>query len=92
MWKGLYHHMEKSMSSPQSPADFLSAVREKSQQLEEEMTNHREVPAGGSTKHHHQLGPKQGMHGTNPNQNHVHIRSSQQKKKEGKERSSSSGA
>lgn len=72
MWKGLYHHMEKSMSSPQSPADFLSAVREKSQQLEEEMTNHREVPSGGSTKRHHQLGPKQGMHDikiydTNPN-------------------------
>lgn len=62
------------MSSPQSPADFLSAVREKSQQLEEEMTNHREVPAGGSAKHHHQVGPKQGMHDTkihdaNPNQN-----------------------
>lgn len=65
MWKGLYHHMEKSMSSPQSPADFLSAVREKSQQLEEELTNHREVPAGGATKHHQQLGPKQGIHNTN---------------------------
>lgn len=66
--------MEKSTSSPQSPADFLSAVREKSQQLEEEMTNHRELPAGGGAKHHHQLGPKQGMHDTkthdaSPNQN-----------------------
>lgn len=74
MWKGLYHHMEKSTSSPQSPADFLSAVREKSQQLEEGMTNHREVPAGGSAKHHHQVGPKQGthdtkIHDTNPNRN-----------------------
>lgn len=65
MWKGLYHHMEKSMSSPQSPADFLSVVREKSQQLEEELTNHREVPAGGTAKHHQQLGPKQGIHNTN---------------------------
>lgn len=65
MWKGLYHHMEKSMSLPQSPADYLSAVREKSQQLEEEMTNHREVSAGGTTKHHQQLGPKQGIHDTN---------------------------
>lgn len=90
MWKGLYHHMEKSMSSPQSPADFLSAVREKSQQLEEEMTNHREVPAVGSAKHHHQLGPKQGMHEKKymtPAQirihhRHVHTWSSQQKKKE----------
>lgn len=68
------------MSSPQSPADFLSAVREKSQQLEEEMTNHREVPAGGSTKHQHQLGPKQGMHdtkihNTSPNQNPSSTRS-----------------
>lgn len=61
------------MSSPQSPADFLPAVRDKSQQLEEELTNHREVPAGGTTKHQHQLGPEQGTHDTNirdTNQNH----------------------
>lgn len=74
MWKGLYHHMEKSGSSPQSPADFLTAVREKSQQLEEELTNHREVPAGGTTKHHQPPGPKQGIHDTNihdSRQNHT---------------------
>uniref|UniRef100_A0A671UR73 Myotubularin related protein 7b n=1 Tax=Sparus aurata TaxID=8175 RepID=A0A671UR73_SPAAU len=42
MWKGLYNHMEKSSPPRQSPADFLSAVREESQQLEEELTNHQE--------------------------------------------------
>ncbi|XP_023287168.1 myotubularin-related protein 7-like isoform X2 [Seriola lalandi dorsalis] len=53
MWKGLYNHMEKSMPPHQSPADFLSAVREESQQLEEELTNHQEVPPGGTAHHHH---------------------------------------
>ncbi|XP_032390613.1 myotubularin-related protein 7 isoform X2 [Etheostoma spectabile] len=42
MWKGLYNHTEKSTPPRQSPADFLSAVREESQQLEEELTNHQE--------------------------------------------------
>ncbi|KAM4604225.1 myotubularin-related protein 7b [Polymixia lowei] len=42
MWKGLYNHIEKSASPRQSPADYLSAVREESQQLEEELTNHQE--------------------------------------------------
>ncbi|XP_049901542.1 myotubularin-related protein 7-like [Epinephelus moara] len=42
MWKGLYNHVEKSTPPRQSPADFLSAVREESQQLEEELTNHQE--------------------------------------------------
>ncbi|XP_026214615.1 myotubularin-related protein 7b isoform X1 [Anabas testudineus] len=42
MWKGLYNHIEKSMPARQSPADFLSAVREESQQLEQELTNHQE--------------------------------------------------
>uniref|UniRef100_A0A1A8GEV9 Myotubularin related protein 7b n=1 Tax=Nothobranchius korthausae TaxID=1143690 RepID=A0A1A8GEV9_9TELE len=42
MWKGLYNHAEKSTPPRQSPADFLSAVREESQQLEEELTNHQE--------------------------------------------------
>uniref|UniRef100_A0A1A7YLX3 Myotubularin related protein 7b n=1 Tax=Iconisemion striatum TaxID=60296 RepID=A0A1A7YLX3_9TELE len=56
MWKGLYNHMEKSTPPRQSPADFLSAVREESQQLEEELTNHQEVPAGGTAHQHHQQG------------------------------------
>ncbi|XP_031695444.1 myotubularin-related protein 7-like isoform X1 [Anarrhichthys ocellatus] len=42
MWKGLYNHVEKSTPPRQSPADFLSAVREESHQLEEELTNHQE--------------------------------------------------
>ncbi|XP_070712500.1 myotubularin-related protein 7b [Pempheris klunzingeri] len=42
MWKGLYNHVEKSAPPRQSPADFLSAVREESQQLEEELSNHQE--------------------------------------------------
>nr|XP_061833201.1 myotubularin-related protein 7-like isoform X1 [Nerophis lumbriciformis] len=42
MWKGLYNHVERSTPPRQSPADFLTAVREESQQLEEELTNHQE--------------------------------------------------
>ncbi|XP_068448233.1 myotubularin-related protein 7-like isoform X3 [Clinocottus analis] len=42
MWKGLYNHVEKSTPPLQSPNDFLSAVREESQQLEKELTNHQE--------------------------------------------------
>ncbi|KAM6940679.1 myotubularin-related protein 7b [Xenentodon cancila] len=42
MWKGLYNHVEKSTPPRQSPADYLSAVREESHQLEEELTNHQE--------------------------------------------------
>ncbi|XP_044045644.1 myotubularin-related protein 7-like isoform X2 [Siniperca chuatsi] len=42
MWKGLYNHVEKSTPPRQSPADFLSAMREESQQLEGELTNHQE--------------------------------------------------
>ncbi|XP_061763303.1 myotubularin-related protein 7-like isoform X2 [Nerophis ophidion] len=42
MWKGLYNHAERSTPPRQSPADFLTAVREESQQLEEELTNHQE--------------------------------------------------
>ncbi|TNN80685.1 Myotubularin-related protein 7 [Liparis tanakae] len=43
MWKGLYNHVEKSTHPLQSPADFLSVVREESLQLEEELTNHQET-------------------------------------------------
>ncbi|XP_056135639.1 myotubularin-related protein 7b [Lampris incognitus] len=42
MWKGLYNRAEKSAPPHQSPADLLTAVREESQQLEEELTNHQE--------------------------------------------------
>ncbi|XP_075870593.1 myotubularin-related protein 7b isoform X1 [Nelusetta ayraudi] len=42
MWKGLYNHAEKSTPSRQSPSDFLSGVREQTQQLEEELTNQQE--------------------------------------------------
>lgn len=52
MWKGLYNHAEKSTPSRQSPSDFLSAVREQTQQLEEELTNQQEVPPGGTAHHH----------------------------------------
>lgn len=55
MWKGLYSHLDKATPPRQSPADFLSAVREESQQLEEELTNQQEVPAGG-TAHHFEQG------------------------------------
>ncbi|XP_051559899.1 myotubularin-related protein 7-like isoform X2 [Myxocyprinus asiaticus] len=43
-WKGMYGRAEKSMGSNQSPADCLNAVREESQQLEEELSTHQEVP------------------------------------------------
>ncbi|XP_023190168.1 myotubularin-related protein 7-like isoform X2 [Xiphophorus maculatus] len=54
MWKGLYSHLEKATPPRQSPADFLSAVREESQQLEEELTNQQEVPARGTAHHSEQ--------------------------------------
>lgn len=74
MWKGLYHHMEKSPPR-QSPADFLSAVKEQSQQLEAELTNHQEVSAGGTAHHHHyhHLGSKQGIQDTNTNKHNTII-------------------
>ncbi|ROI16005.1 Myotubularin-related protein 7 [Anabarilius grahami] len=40
-WKGMYGRAEKSLTS-QSPADCLNAVREESQQLEEELSTHQE--------------------------------------------------
>ncbi|KAF3851770.1 hypothetical protein F7725_005125 [Dissostichus mawsoni] len=46
--QGLYNHAEKSTPPRQSPADFLSTVREESQQLEEELANQQEVPPGGT--------------------------------------------
>ncbi|XP_016417344.1 myotubularin-related protein 7-like [Sinocyclocheilus rhinocerous] len=41
-WKGMYGRAEKSVASHQSPADCLNAVREESQQLEEELSSHQE--------------------------------------------------
>ncbi|XP_052401413.1 myotubularin-related protein 7 isoform X1 [Carassius gibelio] len=41
-WKGMYGRAEKSVASYQSPADCLNAVREESQQLEEELSAHQE--------------------------------------------------
>ncbi|XP_034080420.1 myotubularin-related protein 7b [Gymnodraco acuticeps] len=69
MWKGLYNHAEKSTPPRQSPADFLSTVREESQQLEEELANQQEVPPGG-TPHHH-LGFRQEDSSPDRGANHV---------------------
>ncbi|XP_031168939.1 myotubularin-related protein 7b isoform X3 [Sander lucioperca] len=71
MWKGLYNHTEKSTPPRQSPVDFLSAVREESQQLEEELTNHQEVPPGGTAHHHHHLGSRQEDSSPDREANHV---------------------
>lgn len=70
MWKGLYNHAQKSTPPRQSTADFLSAVREESQQLEEELTNHQEVPPGG-TAHHHYPGSRQEDSSPDGTTNHV---------------------
>uniref|UniRef100_A0A672FMH5 Myotubularin related protein 7b n=1 Tax=Salarias fasciatus TaxID=181472 RepID=A0A672FMH5_SALFA len=76
MWKGLYNHVEKSTPPRQSPADFLSAVREESQQLEEELTNHQEVAPGGTAHHHHQHqhhpGSRQGIQTHRDTGTHTH--------------------
>uniref|UniRef100_A0AAQ5XSI9 Myotubularin phosphatase domain-containing protein n=1 Tax=Amphiprion ocellaris TaxID=80972 RepID=A0AAQ5XSI9_AMPOC len=73
MWKGLYNHVEKSVPPRQSPADYLSAVREESQQLEEELTNHQEVAPGGTAHQHqhHQPGSRQEDSGSDRSSNHV---------------------
>ncbi|XP_058495983.1 myotubularin-related protein 7b isoform X2 [Solea solea] len=72
MWKGLYNKEAKSTPPPQSPADFLSAVREESTQLEEELTNHQEVPPGGTVHHHeHHPGSRQENGRSDREPNHV---------------------
>lgn len=58
MWKGLYNHAERPPPPRQSPA-----VRGQGQQLEAELTNHQEVPAGGPA--HHPPGSRQGILDTN---------------------------
>uniref|UniRef100_A0A8C7PA87 Myotubularin related protein 7b n=1 Tax=Oncorhynchus mykiss TaxID=8022 RepID=A0A8C7PA87_ONCMY len=57
MWKGMYNRVEKSSPPRQTPTDLLTAVREETQQLEEELTNHQEVAPGGTA----QPGTKQGI-------------------------------
>ncbi|XP_045078724.1 myotubularin-related protein 7b isoform X1 [Coregonus clupeaformis] len=42
MWKGMYNRVEKSAPPRQTPVDLLTVVREETQQLEEELTNHQE--------------------------------------------------
>ncbi|XP_056628589.1 myotubularin-related protein 7b isoform X1 [Triplophysa dalaica] len=41
-WKGMYSRAVRCLASQQSPADCLNAVREESQQLEEELSSHQE--------------------------------------------------
>lgn len=72
MWKGLYNHVEKATPPRQSPVDFLSAVREESQQLEEELTNHQEVSARG-TAHHHP-GSRQGIQHTDTQSQNIKVK------------------
>ncbi|XP_034156914.2 myotubularin-related protein 7b isoform X2 [Pangasianodon hypophthalmus] len=43
-WKGMYSSAERGRASHQSPSDWLTAVKEESQQLEEELNTHQEVP------------------------------------------------
>lgn len=53
----MYNRVEKSAPPRQTPTELLTAVREETQQLEEELTNHQEVAPGG-TAH---PGTKQGI-------------------------------
>uniref|UniRef100_A0A3P9LJ15 Myotubularin related protein 7b n=1 Tax=Oryzias latipes TaxID=8090 RepID=A0A3P9LJ15_ORYLA len=55
MWKGLYNHAQRPERPP--PPRQSPAVRGESQQLEQELTNHKEGPAGGPAHHH--SGPRQ---------------------------------
>ncbi|XP_053474853.1 myotubularin-related protein 7b isoform X1 [Ictalurus furcatus] len=41
-WKGMYSSAERGRASRQSPSDWLTAVKEESQQLEEELNTHEE--------------------------------------------------
>ncbi|XP_031415476.1 myotubularin-related protein 7b isoform X2 [Clupea harengus] len=47
-WKSMYNRAEKpsAVAARQSASECLSAVREETQQLEEELTTHQEVPRG----------------------------------------------
>lgn len=40
----MYSSAERGRASHQSPSDWLTAVKEESQQLEEELNTHQEVP------------------------------------------------
>lgn len=40
----MYSSVERGRASHQSPSDWLTAVKEESQQLEEELNTHQEVP------------------------------------------------
>uniref|UniRef100_A0A8C4ZBU9 Myotubularin related protein 7b n=1 Tax=Gadus morhua TaxID=8049 RepID=A0A8C4ZBU9_GADMO len=60
MWKGLYSPAETPAPPAQTPVDFLSSVREGSQQLEQQLANQQEVAAGGPAP----LGSRQGIQHT----------------------------
>ncbi|XP_067114254.1 myotubularin-related protein 7-like [Osmerus mordax] len=51
MWKGMYNRSEKAAPPRQSPSECLTAMREESQQLEQELANHQERIAALMMRH-----------------------------------------
>ncbi|GAA6084292.1 myotubularin-related protein 7b isoform X1, partial [Tachysurus ichikawai] len=63
-WKGMYSSAERGRASHQSPSDWLTTVKEESQQLEEELNTHQERLAqlleskmknNGATEHSYRM-------------------------------------
>ncbi|KAI4880105.1 hypothetical protein NFI96_031690, partial [Prochilodus magdalenae] len=77
-WKGMYSPAERGVAMRQSPSDSLNAVREESQQLEDELSAHQERLAqllgrktsmharkrNGVTERSHRVIPKDGEAGS----------------------------
>lgn len=42
-WRGLYNRFDRGMHPRQSVEDYLSAIQEETQQLEEQLASHKQV-------------------------------------------------
>lgn len=42
-WKGLYNRFDRGMHPRQSVEDYLRAIQEETQQLEEQLASHKQV-------------------------------------------------
>ncbi len=45
-WRGLYNRFDRGMHPRQSVEDYLSAIQEETQQLEEQLASHKQVGQG----------------------------------------------
>jgi len=48
-WRGLYNRFDPGMHPRQSVEDYLSAIQQETQQLEEQLASHKQVVKGYKT-------------------------------------------